>query len=404
MQAPCSGPTATQTASWPALRSITLVMPPVSHATVAGRVSTMPGRPRAATRSRRRRSFSAVSVTARIIGPMAAARRALVIPQPGSLAIEERPPLAAGAGEVVVGPRHVGVCGTDLELLQGSVDPAFVRYPLVLGHEWAGIVEDVGTGVAGLAPGDRVVAEGIVPCGTCPACRRGATNVCTTYDEVGFTRDGAASDQIVLPGRLVHRLRDGVTLLDGALVEPASVVLQGLTKIGPRPGDEVLVVGDGTIGLLVAHLVGLWSPARVVLRGLRDEQRRLAAAVGVAEFATTEPADDFDLVIEAAGAPAAVLEALRRVRRGGRVLLLGYAGAEARVPFPLDDVVNGDLTLCSSFGYTSSAWEGVVGLLNAGRITPSAIVTHRIALDDHARAFGALTAPSGTRGKIILDV
>jgi 2-desacetyl-2-hydroxyethyl bacteriochlorophyllide A dehydrogenase len=335
---------------------------------------------------------------------MTAARRALVIPQPGSLALEERAPLSAGRGEVLVRPRHVGVCGTDLELLQGSVDPAFVRYPLVLGHEWAGIVEDVGPGVAGLAPGDRVVAEGIVPCGTCPACRRGATNVCATYDEVGFTRDGAASDQIVLPGRLVHRLAEEATLLDGALVEPTAVVLQGLTKIGPRPGDEVLVLGDGTIALLVAHLAGLWSPARIVVRGLREEQRRLAAAVGAGAFATEEPGDDFDLVIEAAGAPAAVLEALRRVRRGGRVLLLGYAGAEARVPFPLDDVVNGDLTLCSSFGYTSSAWEGVVGLLNAGRIRPAAVVTHRIALDDHARAFDALAAPVGERGKIILDV
>ena len=109
-------------------------------------------------------------------------------------------------------------------------------------------------------------------------------------------------------------------------------------------------------------------------------------------------------MIEAAGAPAAVLEALRRVRRGGRVLLLGYAGADERVPLPLDDVINGDLTLCSSFGYTSSAWEGVVGLLNARRITPAAIVTHRLGLEDHAEAFAALTTPTGPRGKIILDV
>ena len=165
---------------------------------------------------------------------------------------------------MLVRPRHVGVCGTDLELLHGTVDPAFVRYPPTIGREWAGTVEAVGAGVDGLAPGDRVVAEGIVPCGACTACRRGATNVCETYDEVGFTREGAASDQILLPARLVHRLADNVPLLDGALVEPTAVVLQGLTKIGPRLGDEVLVLGDGAIALLVAHLVGLWSPARLV--------------------------------------------------------------------------------------------------------------------------------------------
>ena len=135
----------------------------------------------------------------RIIEAMVAARRALVISEPGRIAIEERAALVAGRGEVLVRPRHVGVCGTDLELLHGSVDPDFVRYPLTIGHEWAGVVEAVGVDVEGLAPGDRVVAEGIVPCGACPACRRGATNVCAIYDEVGFTREGAASDQICCP-------------------------------------------------------------------------------------------------------------------------------------------------------------------------------------------------------------
>src|SRR5438093_11952168 len=103
------------------------------------------------------------------------ARRALVIEEPGTIGIRERPGLRPGPGEVVVRPALVGVCGTDLELLRGEVDPAFVRYPLTLGHEWSGTVEAAGAGVA-LEAGTPVVAEGLIPCGRCPSCRTGATN------------------------------------------------------------------------------------------------------------------------------------------------------------------------------------------------------------------------------------
>jgi 2-desacetyl-2-hydroxyethyl bacteriochlorophyllide A dehydrogenase len=337
-------------------------------------------------------------------------RRALVVDRPGQIAVVDRPALAAGASEVLIRPAFVGLCGTDVELLDGAVDPDFVRYPLTLGHEWSGVVEAVGEGVESVAPGDRVVAEGIVPCGECPACRRGATNVCAVYDELGFTREGAASDQIVVPSRLVHRLGDGVPLIAGALVEPASVVLQALDKIGIDPGDRVLVIGDGTIALLAAHLAGLWSPAAVEMAGLRAPQAPLATAVGATTFhAGAQPADladRFDVVVEAAGAPAAILSATQAVRRGGRVVLLGYAGSGVTVPLPVDDLVNDDLTIATSFGYTARSWKRVVGLLNAGVIEPATIVTHRYPLEDHAAAFEALRAGQGdgARGKVVLEL
>ena len=206
-------------------------------------------------------------------------RRALVVEQPGSIGLAEREELAPGPGEVVVRVAYCGLCGTDLELLRGEVDPAFVRYPLTLGHEWSGIVEAVGDGVE-LEPGARCVAEGIIPCGHCASCRVGATNVCETYDEVGFTREGGASDQILVPARVVHVLDDAVPLLDAALVEPASVVLTGLEKVRPRPGLRVLVVGDGTIALLAVLLVGLMSPAEIVVAGRRAGAGRARARAG----------------------------------------------------------------------------------------------------------------------------
>ena len=253
--------------------------------------------------------------------------------------------------------------------------------------------------------GDRCVAECIVPCGRCTSCLAGATNTCEIYDELGFTREGGASDQVVVPARLVHRLANVVSLLDAALVEPSSVVLRGLEKASPRPGARVVVVGDGTIALLAAHLVRLWSPREVVMIGRRPEQEELALAVGATRFTLDDgEAVDGDLAIEAAGAVEAVGTAIRAARRGGTVALLGLPPTGQTVELPADLLVNNDLTLAASFGYTSSSWARVVDLLNAGTIAPGRIVTHHYPLERFEDAFAVLAAPSGVRGKVVLDI
>src|SRR5258708_20416028 len=128
---------------------------------------------------------------------------ALVVRAPGDVALEERDARVPGPGEVLIRPDVVGLCGTDLDIVAGQVDPAYTRYPLVLGHEWSGTVA---LGPAGLAPGTRVVAEGIVPCGHCARCRAGETNLSATYDELGFTRDGAPPGYVPLPPPPAHPL------------------------------------------------------------------------------------------------------------------------------------------------------------------------------------------------------
>jgi threonine dehydrogenase-like Zn-dependent dehydrogenase len=331
-------------------------------------------------------------------------RRALVVSTPGAIALEERAPLEPGPGEVVLRRAYCGVCGTDLELLRGEVDEAFTTYPLTLGHEWSGTIEAVGERVPDLEPGMRCVAEAIIPCGRCTSCRRGATNVCDTYDELGFTREGAAGDQVLVPARVVHVLDPAVPLLDAALVEPSSVVMTGLEKVGPRPGERVLVVGDGTIALLAVLLCSLWSPAALVVAGRRPEQEELARELGATGFTTGSPGGGFDLAIEAAGATAAIATALGSVRRGATVLQLGLPPSGSRLELPGDALVNGDLTLAASFGYTSAAWSRVVELLNGGRIRPGRLVTHRFRLDEFQRAFAELARADGRRGKIVLEV
>jgi L-iditol 2-dehydrogenase len=326
---------------------------------------------------------------------------ALVVLAPEQVVLASRDEPVATPGETLVRPDLVGLCGTDLEIIGGQVDPAFVRYPIGLGHEWTGIV----SGDSPLS-GARVVAEGIVACGHCPRCVRGETNLCETYDEFGFTRDGAAGGLVAVPTALVHPVAAGVGAEDAVLTEPASVVYRGLTRAAVTPGSRVLVIGDGTIALLAVYLLRLWSPAEVVLLGRRDAQGELAARAGASRFEISPDAAGagYDVVVEAAGAVQAAAVALTAARRGGTVLLLGLPPHGETVALAVDDVVNSDIAILGSFSYTAAAWRDVVGLLNAGLIRPGFLVTHRFALGDWAKALDCLRGTDGPRGKVVLQI
>ena len=329
-------------------------------------------------------------------------RRALVITSPGVIGLQAAAELVPGPGEVVARPVHTGICGTDLELVAGVVDPAYTRYPLVPGHEWSGIIESVGPDVTGLEPGQPVIAEGIIPDRVCAQCVQGQTNLCLVYDELGFTRAGAAADQVLLPAQVVHVLSPRVSLLDAALAEPAAVGWRAVGRGQPRPGEQIAVVG--TLALITTHLLRLFSPAELIVCGQRPAQAGLAAELGATGFDLAPPATSFDLVIEAAGTPGAVERAFGLARRGGRVVLVGLAGHNVTAGLPIDDVVNNDLLISASFAYTSAAWAEVTALLSAGQIRLSPLVTHRFPLEAYEEAYQVLRSSSGPRGKVILEV
>jgi len=332
---------------------------------------------------------------------MSHTERALIVVRPGEVVLADRPAPTAAAGETTIRPDLVGLCGTDLEIIGGQVDPAYIRYPIGLGHEWTGIV-------SGDSPnaGSRVVVEGVVPCGHCARCARGETNLCETYDEFGFTRDGAAAGRIVVPTALVHPVAASVAAEDAVLTEPASVVYRGLARTAVAPGSRVLVIGDGTIALLAAYLVRLWSPAEVVVLGRRETQADLAARAGAARFETSPDAagEGFDIVVEAAGAVDAAAVAFGAARRGGTVLLLGLPPHGETVALGVDDAVNNDLAILGSFSYTAAAWRDVVRLLSAGLISPGFLVTHRFSLSEWEQAVACLRAGDGPRGKVLLEI
>lgn len=333
--------------------------------------------------------------------------KAVVIERPGEATFREVEEPIVGPDDVLVRSRCAGVCRTDLEVLAGVLDPRWVRYPCIPGHEWSGVVEEVGAKVAEFSPGERVVCEGIIPCDRCRRCRAGETNICENYDQLGFTRAGGYGELVVAPQRVVHRLPEHVSFDAAVLIEPGSVVLRGLERAGLRTGEAVGVVGTGTLGSLALVLAQLYAPSRLVAYGIRDEELDLARQLGAETTVNVEqnpPAEaDLDIVVETAGAVPAVELATRLAREGGRVVLLGIAGADRRLELPADRIALRDLTIHGSVGYTRAVWARTVGLLRDRLVELGPIVTHRFPASEFQQAFDLLERREGAVAKIVLE-
>lgn len=331
--------------------------------------------------------------------------RALVVRSARDFALDSASEPILDVDEVLVVPILAGVCGTDLELIDGTIDLAYVRYPLILGHEWVGRLESDLPGVA--TRGDRVVVEGVIPCGHCEECLIGATNRCATYDEIGFTRPGAIAERIAVPRRLVHAIDASVNIEDAVLIEPMAVVWRALTRFELRENLNVAVIGDGTVALLAAHLLQRFNPARVVVIGRRAAQEPLASAAGAERFHTDVPDGPFDLVVEAAGTGASVTTAISLAARGAMVILLGLPAHGTRIDLAPDDLVNNDIMIQGSFAYTRQSFTDVVAQVNAGHLKPSFLVTHRFGFNDAIDAIDTLrggVADDEPRGKVVISL
>ena len=148
--------------------------------------------------------------------------------------------------EILIRPLFSGVCGTDLEIISGVIDPAFIHYPIVLGHEWCGEVLATSTQRPDIQVGDVVVVQGIIPCESCAECVSGHTNRCLTYDEFGFTRNGAMAPYLLAPAKLVHKIAPNISAVVATLIEPMAVVLTGIMKADISHAPAILITGHGS--------------------------------------------------------------------------------------------------------------------------------------------------------------
>jgi 2-desacetyl-2-hydroxyethyl bacteriochlorophyllide A dehydrogenase len=302
-----------------------------------------------------------------------------------------------------------GMCGSDRELYTGTRPAPFVRYPIVPGHEWSGVVDAVGADVPSDLLGAAVVGEGFRACLVCTSCRSGATNLCEAgYEETGFTCPGAFAEHLVLPARLLHVLDPHSDLRAAALLEPAACVAAAVEQSGLAPDQRAAVVGAGTLGMLALGLLAARSPAELLAVDTRPDRADLAQHMGATSFATTDhvataaEGAGFDVVVEAAGAADSAQLATRLARRGGRVVLTGIPGNDVGATLPVSLLVTKQLTVATVFGAPSSAWRAAVRAFNSGALDPAPLITHELPLDEYGDAMALLAEGRPDVGKVLL--
>lgn len=320
---------------------------------------------------------------------------------PNELAIEEpsddvRP--GPAADEVIVRPDAVGICATDLELLDGTLiylRTGRTRLPLTLGHEWTGIVEAIGGAVDGVRAGQRVVGEVSIGCGICADCTAGAYHQCERRTETGVMgRDGALASHMRMPVAAIHVVPDEVDPRDAALAEPLAVAIHAIDRAG-EDIDELLVVGGGTVGILAAWVAAIRGSS-VVVAEADAARRRLVADLGVRCIAVEDVADGrWSTVLEASGAPAGLATAARALARRGRLVLVGLTGTSSQ-PLPTDRIVVEELQVIGSLG-SPGTWPAAIRLIVDGMVRPSRLVGAQSWLEPGAILDGVREAFEGVR-------
>jgi L-iditol 2-dehydrogenase len=322
--------------------------------------------------------------------------KALLFEKPDLAAVAERPVPAIGPDEVLIRSRAVGICHSDFELL-GDRYIIPVSFPVTPGHEWAGEIVEAGHSVTGLAAGDRVVGECVVGPGG--------------KDHFGFSISGAAAEFFAAKAEWLHQLPDSISWTAGALVEPFSVAYNAIRRAGRvDPSDTVAVVGAGPIGLLCA-MAARASNARVILIDPQQTRRAWAERVG-AEAALDPAASDFtdavaeltggqgfEVVIESAGAPAAMSAALSIAGQRARVVFVGI-DATGSAPATLGLIQAKELQVAGIIG-SAQMWPQTIRLLASGAVDPTVLVSGHFGLPD---ALAALAAARDTARHVKIHI
>ena len=334
--------------------------------------------------------------------------RGLVKAGPGArrLELREVPEPRPQAGEVVVRVAGCGICGTDVSIYEGTLQhsgDAAANFPMVIGHEFTGMVVAVGAEVSDLREGDWVVVNPHLYCGSCRACRRGEQEICEQRPLLSWDLPGGAAELVAVRAGNAYRLPAAVAARVGVLAEPLAVAVHALRRLAPSEGERLTVVGSGPIGILtgfVARRLGV----DVTLIGLELDAARLAAAAAlgvrtlVADGGVPGFVGEADLVVEAAGTATAVADAIAHARKGGRIGLLGLP--HAPVPLDLPKLVFGEKSLWGIRGYAPADWDETVALLGDYAEELGALVTHAYDLGDFASAME--TVESRRAVKVVL--
>lgn len=340
--------------------------------------------------------------------------KALLLTSYGKLELSQIDPPKLAENDVLVRVAACGICGSDVHGYDGTSGRRIP--PIVMGHEAAGTVAEVGSAVTGARVDDRVTFDSTIYCGQCDACRRGQVNLCPNRRVLGvscadYRQYGAFAEFVAVPQHILYTLPVEVTFEQATMIEPIAIALHAVARLNVSPGERAVVVGSGMIGLLTVAALRIAGCSEITAIDLDDSRLALAQQMGATRTLNPQNTDavanllqstggvGLDIAVEAVGNAPAFKTAVAAVRRGGRVALIGNLAAE--VPFPLQSVVTRELTLvasCASAGEYPRALE----LLANGQIDVTPLITAVAPLDEGQQWFDRLHAAEPGLMKVIL--
>ncbi|WP_158880452.1 zinc-dependent alcohol dehydrogenase family protein [Amycolatopsis anabasis] len=329
--------------------------------------------------------------------------RAAIIDEPGAIRVGDAPDPKPGERQVVVKVGACGICGTDLHIADGHFPPT--PYPIVPGHEFAGEIVEIGADVPGdWRVGDRVAVDPSLFCGYCTPCRSGHGNLCANWGATGDTVNGAFAEYVAVPAANCYRMPDEMTWQQGALVEPVSCAVHGVRRVGVEAGERFLVVGAGTMGLLMQQLLQR-AGARVAVVDRNTARLARATELGadaVAGDVAELDGPPFDAAADCTGAAPAIEAAFDSLRRGGRLLIFGVAPAEARVSLSPFRIYNDEITVVGSMAVLNS-FGVALDLVASGAVDTAALLTDTLPLERYPDALALMRSGAGLKVQVMPD-
>lgn len=305
-----------------------------------------------------------------------------------------------GAMEVLIEVKSTGICGTDVHIFH---DLAFYEPPVTLGHEYAGVIVETGKEVKDFKVGDIVTSPATIPCRTCYMCRINQANRCVgeTKRILGTYRaDGTFAKYVAVPERVLHKIPENISFDEAAVAEPAACAVHSVTEtVGVNPGDVVVVLGPGTMGLLSIQVAKIAGAKKVIITGVDADiaRLRLAEKLGVDLTVNVQNQDPLevvksvtgglgaDVVLEASGASAARKQALTLVRKCGRIGIIGLSGKPVKIN--LDRIVEGELVVKGSWGTIWTSWSKALEMMSLGMIQVGPLITEKFPLERWREGF-----------------
>lgn len=340
--------------------------------------------------------------------------KALVLKEYLKFSYEEAPMPKFGSADVLVAVKACGICGSDVHGMDGSTGRR--RPPIIMGHEASGVIAEVGSGVTGWKQGDRVTFDSTVFCGTCKFCRRGDINLCENRRVLGvscedYRQHGAFAEYVAVPQHILYHVPEGLSFENAAMVEPVSIAFHAVRRVRPVLDDTAVVVGAGMIGLFVIQALRLAGCGKIIAVDVIPEKLKMARDLGathtvdsgkedaVARIQSLTGGFGADLAVEAVGVAQTVDLAVRCVRKGGSVTLVG--NVSPRVELPLQVVVTRELTLYGSCA-SSGEYPACLDMLVHGSVNAAPILSATAPLAEGASWFDRLYRKEPGLLKVVL--